>query len=131
MLGRQRHWPVGERHHTDSSTPVVVSGLTSAVAISAGGSHSCAVLANGTAKCWGYNDLASWGTAPDRLVDAGRRQRLDHRRRDHRRRLPFVCVVGERHRQMLGLERRWPVGERHHHRLVDAGSRQRHLASST
>ncbi|MDP9333663.1 MAG: RCC1 domain-containing protein [Actinomycetota bacterium] len=32
-----------------------MSGLFNAVAITAGGYHSCALLANGTAKCWGNN----------------------------------------------------------------------------
>ena len=37
------------------TVPVTVAGLSGAVAIDAGGRHSCAVLVDGTARCWGYN----------------------------------------------------------------------------
>ncbi|HWA74829.1 MAG TPA: hypothetical protein VG937_20945 [Polyangiaceae bacterium] len=40
---------------TVSTTPVAVSGITQAIALSVGYSHSCAVLLGGTAKCWGSN----------------------------------------------------------------------------
>jgi alpha-tubulin suppressor-like RCC1 family protein len=38
-----------------SSTPVAVIGLSNTVAIAAGERHTCAVLSNGTARCWGWN----------------------------------------------------------------------------
>ena len=50
-------------------TPVLVSGLTNVVAISAGYKHSCAVLANGTAKCWGSNTAGELGNGTRNLGD--------------------------------------------------------------
>jgi alpha-tubulin suppressor-like RCC1 family protein len=38
-----------------SSPPVLVSGITDATAVSAGGSSTCAVLTGGTVECWGMN----------------------------------------------------------------------------
>lgn len=55
--GNNFNGQLGNGTNTDSSTPVTVSGITTAtrVSTSAGGFHSCAVLSNGTVKCWGYN----------------------------------------------------------------------------
>ena len=37
---------------------VEVPGITNAIQVSVGGDHTCALLATGTVKCWGYN---GWG----------------------------------------------------------------------
>jgi alpha-tubulin suppressor-like RCC1 family protein len=50
---------LGNGTTTSSSTPVQVTGITDAVAVSASWwHHSCALLEDGTVRCWGAND---WG----------------------------------------------------------------------
>ena len=48
-----------------SSVPVLVCGITTATAITAGANHACAVLSGGTIKCWGdnYNGQLGDGTS--------------------------------------------------------------------
>jgi alpha-tubulin suppressor-like RCC1 family protein len=46
---------------TSRPSPTPVSGVSGAVAIAMGSMHSCAVLSNGTAKCWGVNSLGEIG----------------------------------------------------------------------
>ncbi len=57
---------------TKQLVPVVVSGLSSAVAIAAGGAHTCALLANGSVRCWGANVSGQLGdsTVSNRLTPA-------------------------------------------------------------
>jgi alpha-tubulin suppressor-like RCC1 family protein len=42
-------------------TPTIIAGLTSTVALSAGGNHNCALKANGAISCWGNNLLGQLG----------------------------------------------------------------------
>jgi hypothetical protein len=42
-------------------TPVPVSGIGEAVALSAGGFHSCALLTSGMVECWGADDSGQLG----------------------------------------------------------------------
>ncbi|MCB0978283.1 MAG: carboxypeptidase regulatory-like domain-containing protein, partial [Acidimicrobiales bacterium] len=44
-----------------SATPVSVSGLLDATAVSAGDSHTCAIHVSGTVSCWGWNEDGELG----------------------------------------------------------------------
>ena len=46
---------LGDGTTTDSTTPIDVSGISTATSIALGDSHSCALLTGGAVKCWGYN----------------------------------------------------------------------------
>lgn len=43
--------------------PVFVKGIANAVALAAGQAHTCALLANGTVECWGFNLSGELGHA--------------------------------------------------------------------
>jgi len=51
-----------------SSIPTAVTGLSGVVGISAGSSHTCAVLSNGTVKCWGDNTSKQGGRTGNESV---------------------------------------------------------------
>ena len=64
---------LGNNTTTSSSAPVAVSAFTdgaTAVSITAGGSHTCAVLNTGAVNCWGrnFNGQLGNGTTTDSLV---------------------------------------------------------------
>jgi len=62
---------LGDGTTTDRTAPVAVSGLASgAVAVAAGGSHTCAVTASGGVLCWGRNTYGQIGdgTTTDQIV---------------------------------------------------------------
>lgn len=72
--GSVRCWGANDRGQLGdgSSTaksfePVPVVGLQDAVAITAGGEHSCALLADGTARCWGANAYGQLGDGSRQL----------------------------------------------------------------
>jgi len=60
--GTAKCWGLGESGQrgdgsfgTFALTPVAVNGLTGAVGLSGGYGHTCALLSNGTMRCWGEN----------------------------------------------------------------------------
>jgi alpha-tubulin suppressor-like RCC1 family protein len=46
---------------TFASSPVLVPGVTGAVAVGVGSMQACALLRDGTVRCWGYNGAAELG----------------------------------------------------------------------
>ena len=77
LLGRR----VGPRHRVGagSETPVQVSGLADATALSANGNHTCAVRATGSVVCWGYNSYGQLGDGTSTTRSS--RSTCRHRRR--------------------------------------------------
>lgn len=61
--GSGSHGELGDGSENSTSNPTAVSGLTNAVAISATsvGDFTCALISNGTVKCWGLNSSGQLG----------------------------------------------------------------------
>ena len=60
--GSNGYGRLGDGSNTSSNRPVLVQGLSGgAVAIAAGGYHTCAALATGGIKCWGLNSYGQLG----------------------------------------------------------------------
>ena len=65
--GENNYGQLGNNSTTNSTVPVRVSGIDGAddasttVSVSTGGQHSCALMANGTAICWGSNGAGQLG----------------------------------------------------------------------
>jgi alpha-tubulin suppressor-like RCC1 family protein len=63
--GGNRSGELGDGTTEDRHVPVDVSGLGSGVlAVTAGGSHTCALTGGGGLKCWGGNDFGQVGANP-------------------------------------------------------------------
>ena len=61
---------LGNGTTTDSGTPVMAMAITTAIAVSVGFTHSCALLASGVITCWGSNANGQLGdsTATNRTT---------------------------------------------------------------
>jgi alpha-tubulin suppressor-like RCC1 family protein len=69
--GYNRNGELGNGGNADSNRPVSVRGLEQGVeSIEAADDHTCAVLGNGSVKCWGFNLYGQLGdgTAVDRNI---------------------------------------------------------------
>jgi alpha-tubulin suppressor-like RCC1 family protein len=61
--GQNTTGQLGNGTTTQSTVPVQVSGITGAVAVTAGWwHHSCALLGDGSVRCWGANEWGQFGT---------------------------------------------------------------------
>ncbi|MGK5091281.1 hypothetical protein WDW89_04590 [Deltaproteobacteria bacterium TL4] len=62
--GDNSYGQLGNNSTMSSSTPVAVSGISTATSISVGSVHSCARLSDGTVQCWGNNYDGQLGITP-------------------------------------------------------------------
>lgn len=77
--GWNRLGELGNGTTTDSSVPVPVNNLGGqATAVTAGTGHTCALLSDGTVRCWGLNDFGQLGngtttnlTVPGPIINPG------------------------------------------------------------
>jgi alpha-tubulin suppressor-like RCC1 family protein len=61
--GQNANGQLGNGTTTQSTVPVQASGITGAVAVTAGWwHHSCALLGDGTVRCWGVNEWGQFGS---------------------------------------------------------------------
>ena len=61
---------IGDLTKGYSAIPVEVSGISNAIDVSVGYQTGCAVLEDGTAKCWGDNGLGQFGTSSNSVESA-------------------------------------------------------------
>lgn len=52
---------LGDGSTANSGVPIAVTGISTADSVSAGGSHTCATLADHSVRCWGNNDDGQLG----------------------------------------------------------------------
>jgi hypothetical protein len=62
--GELGHTTTGSCSHMTCATPMAVTGIANAIAVTAGGGYSCALLATGGIDCWGIDNTGERGTGP-------------------------------------------------------------------
>jgi len=68
--GVDGHGELGDGTETETrAAPTPVAGIAGAVAVSAGVGFSCALLADGTVRCWGQNDHGQLGNGSTSTAD--------------------------------------------------------------
>ena len=108
---------IGDNETPGSVGPVDLGAGRTAVAITGGGRHTCAILDNGKVRCWGCGSRASSATAT-RGASATTRRRArsgrstsarTHGGGDHGRRLPHLRDPRQRQGALLGRGQTGPA----------------------
>ena len=110
---------LGDGTTISRTLPVNVTDLSSGVAaVSAGGSHTCALTTTGGIKCWGNNASGRVGDGTDALTRTTPVNVVglsSGATRGQCRRIPYVRVDHRWRRQVLGQQRLWSTWHRNHH----------------
>ena len=62
MLGHNAAGQIGDGTRGNvRDVPTRAAGVTTAVSVAAGRAHTCALLSNGTLRCWGSNSVGQLG----------------------------------------------------------------------
>lgn len=67
-FGQGTQGQIGHGYFLDTAIPTAVVGLSNAITVTAGSAHSCALIADGTVRCWGANANGELG---DGMFDGG------------------------------------------------------------
>ena len=129
MLGLRRRRPAWKRQHERLHGSCSGDGFDRRGAVATGDVHSCALLGDGSVKCWGSNIYGQLGdgTKTNRSTPVtvnGIANAIAIRNLG--RRWSRLRCSRESHRPLLGLEQQRAVGERHPHRLHEPSPGERH-----
>ena len=67
--GDNSHGQLGDGTNMPRLSPTSPSGLTGAIAVTGGIFHTCALMADGTVQCWGYNQGLQLGVVTPQYMD--------------------------------------------------------------
>ena len=113
VLGSERLWPIGRRdQHVSSSTPVSVSGISTATALAVGDDHSLRAAGQWRGSVLGSELMASSAMAPIRIrigpvTVIGISRATAHRGGEQ----PQLCIARQRRGPVLGDRRHGELGD--------------------
>lgn len=104
---------IGDDEVPAAAGPVDLGTASAVRAVAAGAVHTCALLADGSVRCFGFAGDGRLGYAGTGVRRARRPRRRPYSDRDHRRARAYVRDPRRWHRALLGLRPGRAAGLRH------------------